>query len=199
MTHKIVSVVVGLVLLLFVGAALAFAWSVSARAPEMAGRRAAPAIPHPVDQATASCGQCHAVTAGTLPVTHRGFPTSSCEACHETLPTRLVPHAAATLEDKCVLCHGDPSLPLGMPASHLSYRVKRCAFCHAADPKRNLQPAAAGMSAQKAPRIKHPVTGAFATCTYCHRAGGQPSLPASHEAFGENTCRFVCHFRSAGK
>ena len=180
MTHKIVSVVVGLVLLLFVGAALAFAWSVSARAPEMAGRQAAPAIAHPVDQATASCGQCHAVTAGTL-------------------PTTLVPHAAATLEDKCVLCHGDPSLPLGMPASHVSYRVKRCAFCHAADPKRNLQPEAAGMSAQKAPRIKHPVTGAFATCTYCHRAGGQPSLPASHEAFGENTCRFVCHFRSAGK
>ena len=108
MTHKIVSIVVGLVLLLFVGAALAFAWSVSARAPERAGGQAAPAIPHPVDQATASCGQCHTVAAGTLPVTHRDFPTSSCEACHETLPTTRVPHAATGLEDKCVLCHGDP-------------------------------------------------------------------------------------------
>ena len=123
MTHKIVSIVVGLVLLLFVGAALAFAWSVSARAPERAGRQAAPAIPHPVDQATASCGQCHTVAAGTLPVTHRDFPTSSCEACHDALPTTRVPHAATGLEDKCVLCHGDPSLPLGMPAAHLSYRV----------------------------------------------------------------------------
>ena len=198
MTHKIVSIVVGLVLLLFVGAALAFAWSVSARAPERIGGPAAPAIPHPVDQATASCGQCHTVAAGTLPVTHRDFPTSSCEACHDALPTTRVPHATTGLEDNCVLCHGDPSLPLGMPASHLSYRVTRCAFCHAADPKRNRQPAAAGVSALKAPRINHAVTGAFATCVYCHRAGGRPSLPSSHEAFGENTCRFVCHFRGAG-
>jgi hypothetical protein len=199
MTHKIVSIVVGLVLLLFVGAALAFAWSVSARAPETTGGSAATAIPHPVDQATASCGQCHTVGAGTLPVTHRDFSTSSCEACHETLPMARVPHAAAGLEDTCVLCHGDPSLPLGMPPSHLTFRVKRCAFCHPADPKRNQQPAAAGVSAQGAPRIKHPVTGAFATCVHCHRAGGQPSLPASHEAFGEDTCRFVCHFRASSK
>lgn len=197
MTHKIVSVVVGLVLLLFVGAALAFAWSVSARAPTTAGRPEV--IPHPVDQATASCGQCHTVAPGTLPATHRSFSSSSCEACHDAQPTTRVPHAVAGLEDKCVLCHGDSSLPLGMPASHLSYRVKRCAFCHAADPRRNRRPAAAGVWAQKAPRIKHPVTGAFATCVHCHRAGGQPSLPESHEAFGENTCRFVCHFRSAGK
>jgi hypothetical protein len=77
--------------------------------------------------------------------------------------------------------------------------VKRCAFCHPADPKRNQQPAAAGVSALKAPRINHAVTGAFATCVHCHRVGGQPSLPASHEAFGEDTCRFVCHFRAAGK
>jgi hypothetical protein len=199
MTHKIVSIVVGLVLLLFVGAALAFAWSVSARAPESAGGPAAPAIPHPVDQATASCGQCHAFTAGTLPVTHRDFASSSCEACHDAQPTKRVPHATAGLENKCALCHGDPSLPLGMPASHRTYRVQRCAFCHAPDPKRSRQPAAAGVSAQIAPRIKHPVAGAFATCVNCHRAGGQPSLPASHEAFGEDTCRFVCHFRAAGK
>jgi len=199
MTHKIVSVVVGLVLLLFVAAALAFAWSVSARAPETAGGPAAAAIPHPVDQATASCRQCHTVAAGTLPVTHRDFPASSCEACHETLPTTRVPHAATGLEDKCVLCHGDPSLPLGMPASHLTFRVQRCAFCHAPDPKRGQQPAAAGVSALKAPQINHPVTGAFATCVHCHRAGGQPSLPASHEAFGEDACRFVCHFRGSGK
>ena len=132
-------------------------------------------------------------------MTHRDFPTSSCEACHDALPTTRVPHAVTGLEDKCVLCHGDPSLPLGMPAAHLSYRVKRCAFCHAADPRRNRQPAAAGVSAQKAPKIDHPVTGVFADCANCHRAGGQPSLPASHAAFGENTCRFVCHFRGAGE
>ena len=118
MTHKIVSVVVGLVLLLFVGAALAFAWSVSARAPERRRTgQAAPADPASGRPATASCGQCHSVAAGTLPVTHRDFPTSSCEACHDALPTTRVPHAAAGLEDQCVLCHGDPSLPLGMPAA----------------------------------------------------------------------------------
>jgi len=199
MTHKIVSAVVGLVLLLFVAAALAFAWSVSARAPETPGGSVARAIPHPVDQATAACRQCHTGAAGTLPVTHREFPTTSCGACHETLPTTPIPHAVAGLEDKCVLCHGDPSLPLGMPASHLAFRVQRCAFCHAPDPRRDSQPAAAGVSAQKAPGIDHPVTGAFATCSYCHRAGGQPSLPASHEAFAEDTCRFVCHFRGAGE
>ena len=62
-----------------------------------------------------------------------------------------MPHAVAGLEDGCVLCHGDPPQPLGMPASHLSLRVKRCTFCHPADPKQDRQPAAAGESAKKAP------------------------------------------------
>lgn len=241
MTHKIVSIVVGLVLLLFIGAALAFSWSVSARAPKQSGSSAAPsiphgvtgdkvdcvgchetaglpashasytirdcrschsragmvAIPHPVDEATADCGRCHTIAGGALPVTHRQFPDSSCTACHDTQATPRIPHAAAGLGDKCVLCHGDPSQELGMPASHLSFRVKRCTFCHVADPKQTRQPAAAGESAKKAPDIGHPVKGAFTTCVYCHRVGGQPSMPASHEAFGEDTCRFVCHFRGA--
>ena len=196
MTHKIVSIVVGLVLLLFVGAALAFAWSVSARAPE-AAREPANAIPHPVDQTVADCGRCHTVSGDTLPVTHRDFSASSCVACHDARPAVRVPHAVAELEDKCVLCHGDPAQPLGMPASHLGLRVERCTFCHLPDPRRDQQPAAAGESAKKAPGISHPVNGAFTTCLYCHRLEGEPVLPASHEAFGEDTCRFVCHFRGA--
>ena len=244
MTHRVVSAVVGLVVVALILAACAFAWAVSAKVPVTAGSpAAAPAIPHgvtgdkadcvkcheiaklpashadftvgdcrschgqagkvgiphPVDQETADCGKCHSVSADTLPVTHRNFPTSSCEACHDTVPPAVVPHATAGLEERCVTCHGDPALKLGMPADHLTYRVQRCAFCHAGNPKQIQQPPAAGVAALPAPEVTHPVSGAFATCLYCHRIGGKPSLPANHRSFGENTCRFVCHFRSTGK
>ena len=244
MTHKIVSAVVGLVLVVLIAAACAFAWAVSAKVPVTAGSPAAAAaiphgvtgdkadcvschpvaklpashadfnvgdcrschgqagkvgIPHPVDQRTADCGRCHTVSADTLPVTHRNFPTSSCEACHDTVFATMVPHATAGLEERCVTCHGDPALELGMPASHLAFRVQRCAFCHAGNPKQIQQPPAAGVAALQAPKVTHPVSGAFATCLYCHRIGGKPSLPANHRSFGENTCRYVCHFRGAGK
>ena len=151
-----------------------------------------------MDRQTADCGRCHSVSADTLPVTHRNFPTSSCEACHDTVPAPLVPHATAGLDERCVTCHGDPALELGMPASHLAYRVQRCAFCHAGNPKQIQQPPAAGVAALPAPEVTHPVSGAFATCLYCHRIGGKPSLPANHRSFNENTCRYVCHFRGAG-
>ena len=244
MTHKIVSAVVGLVLVVLIAAACTFAWAVSARAPVTAGApAAAPAIPHgvtgdkadcvkchgtsklpashtdfdvgdcrschgepgragiphPVDRQTAACGRCHSASAGTLPVTHRNFPVSSCEACHDTQPPTNVPHATAGLEERCMTCHGDPAQRLGMPASHLTFRVQRCSFCHRAEPNQIQQPPAAGVAALPAPKVTHSVSDAFANCLYCHRIGGKPSLPANHRSFNEDTCRYVCHFREAGK
>ena len=242
MTHKIVSAVVGLVLVVLIAAACAFAWAVSAKTPVRAGSpAAAPAIPHgvtgdktdcvkcheiaklppshadfnvgdcrschgqagmvgiphPVDRQTAVCDTCHSVSADTLPVTHATSPRRAARPA-DAVQATVVPHATAGLEERCVTCHGDPALQLGMPASHLTFRVQRCSFCHTAKPNQVQQPPAQVGGAAGA-AVTHPVAGAFATCLYCHRIGGKPSLPANHKSFGEKRVRYVCHFRGTGK
>jgi len=197
-THRIVTSVVALVALLFVAACLAFAWAVVARAPD-ADADPPPAVPHPVASANADCGRCHSSATGTAPVTHRDFGDAGCTACHAVRVAVRVPHSVAMGDERCVLCHGDPALELGMPEDHLTMPEKECAFCHAEDARRaDVQPAPAGVSALPAPDIDHPVNGAFATCLHCHRVGSEPVLPASHEAFGADTCRFICHLRGSG-
>jgi hypothetical protein len=199
-THKIVSAVVGLVVVLFAGAALLFAWCVSARAPEPKAAAPAPAIPHAVDASTADCGTCHQTGSGTLPVTHRAFPAGACAGCHPAERAVRIPHSVSMGDARCVLCHGESDEPLAMPASHRGFEDVRCAFCHPQDAGRaTLQPPAAGESAKKAPAIRHPVKGLFEDCLSCHEIGGRPSMPESHRAFGGDTCRFVCHFRPAGR
>jgi hypothetical protein len=190
----VVTSVVGLVVLLFVAAALVFAWAVAARTPS--ANDPLPSVPHPVAAQSAACGRCHSVADGTAPPTHRRFADDSCTACHAVGPATRVPHTVAMGDTRCVLCHGDPALELGMPADHLTMPEKECTFCHEEDARRaGVQPAPAGVSVLPAPDIDHPVSGAFATCLHCHRVGSEPLLPASHEAFGADTCRFLCHLR----
>ncbi len=156
-------------------------------------------MPHPVSAATAACGSCHAAAEGAAPVTHREFSAASCTTCHPAVPATRVPHTLAMGDERCVLCHGDPALELGMPRDHLAYTRQRCSFCHQEDQKRaDVQPREAGVSALPAPAIDHPVGGAFATCLHCHRVGSDPSLPASHRAFGGDTCRYLCHLTGGG-
>ncbi len=197
MTHKVVSGAVGLVVLVFVAAALVFAWSVAARAPRADG--GPPPVPHPVSAETAVCHACHSVAGGSTPVTHRDFSDGSCTACHEREPAARVPHSVAMGDGRCVLCHGDPTLELGMPPDHLEPGLTHCTFCHLEQAsKSQVQPQEAGVSALPAPAIGHPVGGAFATCLHCHRVGSEPSLPRSHASFGADTCRYLCHLTGTG-
>lgn len=202
MTHRVVSAVVGLILLLFVAAALAFAWSVAARAPEPAARsQAGPAVvPHDVEGATADCSRCHKVSEQSLPLTHREFPLGTCANCHAARRPVAIPHTTSMGEDRCVLCHGQTGAPLGMPADHRAYSGLSCAFCHPQDERNaTVQPPPAGESAKRAPATRHAVTGIFEDCLTCHEVGGRPPMPDSHLGFGADTCRFVCHFRAGGR
>ena len=193
MNHRIVTAVVALILFVFVGTALAFAWSVQVRVPTAVTPARPPLIPHPVDQATADCRKCHSEGTDTIPVTHRHFPNSSCRSCHGWEPIASVSHSMSMGDARCVLCHGDPSLDHGMPKDHLSFRDRRCGFCHVADKgKAEIEPKPAGESARAKPPIPHPVAGAFENCLQCHRANGKPSLPGNHEAFEQETCLW-CH------
>ncbi|MDZ4168627.1 MAG: hypothetical protein U1E26_03080 [Coriobacteriia bacterium] len=193
MNHRIVSAVVGLIVAMFVVSAFGFAWAVQVRVPQDAGRAAAGIVPHPADARTEDCVGCHTTLAKALPYTHRYFSNGTCFSCHGWRPLGLVPHSLAMGDARCVLCHGDPGQDLGMPKGHLQHSEKRCSFCHRPDPdKATRQPKPAGESLRLKPTLTHPVTGAFANCLYCHRPVGEPSLPASHVAFKQETCTW-CH------
>lgn len=85
-----------------------------------------------------------------------------------------------------------------MPEDHLAYPDGHCSFCHEPDPgKASRVPPPAGESSKVTPEMTHGVTGAFATCTYCHRVDSEPSMPQSHRAFTEETCRW-CHAPEGG-
>lgn len=197
MTHRIVTSVVTLVVLLFVAAALVFALAVSARTPR--SHDAPPSVPHPLTAETVVCRACHSAAGGSMPVTHRDFSDASCTACHTQTPATRVPHTEAMGDGRCVLCHGDPALEYGMPQDHLALGYVSCTFCHQVNATQaRVQPQEAGVSALPAPAIAHPINGAFATCLHCHRVGSEPSLPASHRAFGGDTCRYLCHLAGTG-
>jgi cytochrome c553 len=201
-THKVVSAVVGVIVLLFVAAAVAFAWSVAARAPEATAQaQAGPAdVPHGIEAAAADCSRCHRVSEGSLPLTHREFPLGACANCHALRRPVAIPHTVSMGEDRCVLCHGEAGAPLGMPADHRSYEGVSCVFCHPQNERRaSVQPPPAGESAKQAPPVRHAVTGIFKDCLTCHEVDGRPPMPASHLGFGGDTCRFVCHFRAGGR
>ena len=193
MNHKIVTAVVGLIIVLFVASAFGFAWAVQVRAPQTAGRADAALVPHPVNEDTKECVGCHVPSTDRIPPTHRYYTSETCLTCHDWRPLRSVPHAVSMGDARCVLCHGDPGQDLGMPRSHLLYTEKRCSFCHAPDPEKVArEPKPAGESLRVKPNLTHPVTDAFENCLYCHRVGGTPSLPESHVAFEQETCTW-CH------
>ena len=83
MSHRIVSAVVGLVLLLFVGSASLFGLGMT---PPRVSRAAArvPPLPHGATGSFASCRDCHAPGAAVppLPATHRTFLDEGCVTCH---------------------------------------------------------------------------------------------------------------------
>lgn len=193
MTHRIVSVVVGLILALFVGAALIFALAIQVRVPASAGGASAILVPHPTDQRAAECPECHKVSGGSLPLTHRNYATGRCLMCHPQKVVIEVPHEVSMGNERCVLCHGDPDQDFGMPADHLAFTDKRCLFCHRGDTRKEwISAKPAGEMASVKPPITHPATGAFRTCTYCHRIGGKPSMPTSHASFTTSLC-LLCH------
>jgi hypothetical protein len=189
--HRIVNAVIGVIVIMLVGIALAFAWSVQARVPRSAVRTTPVTIPHPVTVRNDACTLCH--SGAGVPLTHRYFTNSACSACHAPRPITLVPHSVSMGNTRCPLCHGDAKADLGMPADHLTFHEKRCLFCHDGDgAKASIEPKPAGASANVKPALTHPITGAFAHCLYCHRIGSNPSLPRSHESFAEETCVW-CH------
>jgi len=194
--HRIVAAVVGLIIVMLVGTALAFAWAVQAQVPAGLVHPSAAAIPHPVSGRTAECSACHAGDL-RMPPTHRYFTDRGCLSCHAWLPIGLVPHSVSMGDARCPPCHGDPDSDFGMPRDHLAFHEKRCSFCHDVDPaKASVEPRPAGESASAKPELTHPITGAFANCLYCHRIGSKPSLPRSHEAFTQATCVW-CHIPSS--
>jgi hypothetical protein len=83
MNHRIVSAVIGLVLLLFAGAALLFGLGMT---PHRAAQTspAAPPVPHETTGPYANCAECHAPgkAAVATPTTHRTFREGSCLTCH---------------------------------------------------------------------------------------------------------------------
>jgi hypothetical protein len=189
--HRIVTVVVGMIITMLVGTALAFAWSVQARVPASLSLSTPVTIPHPITARNDSCTACHA--GAGVPLTHRYFTNAACPSCHTPRAIILVPHSVSMGNERCPLCHGDPDSDLGMPRDHLTFHERRCLFCHDGDgAKASIVPRPAGASASVKPPLTHPITGAFVHCLYCHRIGSNPSLPASHESFAEETCVW-CH------
>ena len=191
MNHRIVSAVVGLIIVMLAGTAFAFAWSIQARVPASAAQTIWVTIPHPISARNDACTHCH-FGAG-VPPTHRYFTNRACPSCHAPRPITLVPHSASMGNERCPICHGDPDSDYSMPSDHLAFQEKRCLFCHDADgAKASTEPTAVGVAAGVLPRLTHPVIGAFAHCLYCHRIGSKPSLPRSHAYFTEDTCGW-CH------
>lgn len=173
MTHKIVSAVVGLIVALFVIAALLFAWSVSARAPEPKGPRA-PGIPHSISGGHARCSSCHRPDG--LPSSHAGYQSDTCLSCHQTEGPPAVPHAVAGTTADCARCH--QSGPGSLPLTHRRFPAGTCAGCH---------------QQQRAGTIPHGVSMGETRCVLCHGESTAPlSMPVSHRAFAEISCTF-CH------
>ena len=83
MNHRIVSAVVGLVLVLFVGSAVLFALGMTPHGGVQASA-AAPPVPHETTGAYGNCRDCHAPggAAAALPATHRSFRAGTCLSCH---------------------------------------------------------------------------------------------------------------------
>jgi len=80
MNHRIVSGIIAVVVLVFVGAAMLFALG----AGPMEGARGGVAVPHGLDGDHVACLACHAPggPATPAPPTHRTFTGTTCLACH---------------------------------------------------------------------------------------------------------------------
>ena len=192
MNHRIVSTVVTMILVLFVGAVALFAWTASSIAP-LTGAASAPTDPHPPSRQTAACHDCHNVEHGTVPTTHRDFGPGTCGSCHRPSEPVLVPHSIAMGGDHCVLCHGEPARDFGMPASHLRYAPGECLLCHPVNAdKYDVVPPPAGLSRSPADSTPHPLDGVFEDCSYCHHVASKSTLPESHRDFTMEMCS-DCH------
>ncbi|HET6497979.1 MAG TPA: hypothetical protein VFH17_02860, partial [Coriobacteriia bacterium] len=190
MNHRIVSNVVMLLMLLLAVATGLFAVAASARSEDAGDPAPVPDNPHPDLRQTRACLDCHTVTGGTIPVTHRAYALETCGTCHPRAPRVLVPHAITMGDARCLLCHGDPARDLGIPAGHLEYETRECLLCHPVDPARyDVAPPPAGISRSPAQDIPHPLGGFFEDCLFCHQIGGESgTLPDNHRRFEVQTC-----------
>ena len=179
MTHRIVSIVVGLIVALFVIAALLFAWSVSARAPEPKGLQA-PGIPHSISGGHARCSSCH--RADKLPSSHAAYQADTCLSCHQTAGPPAVPHGVTGDTAACGRCHQTGNG--GLPLTHREFSADTCAGCH---------------PQQSAVTIPHGVADLEGRCVLCHGESTAPlSMPVSHRAFAGVECVF-CHQQAEGQ
>lgn len=83
MNHRIVARIIAAVEVVFVAAAVLFAWR--AGPPRGARPASAPAaIPHALTGIHARCADCHPAQGGSTPVppTHRSFADPTCTLCH---------------------------------------------------------------------------------------------------------------------
>ena len=192
MNHRIVSTVVTMILVLFVGAVVLFAGTASSIAP-LVGAASAPNDPHPPSRQTAACNECHDVEQDTIPTTHRNFGLGTCSSCHRASEPVLVPHSIAMGSDHCVLCHGEPARDFGMPVSHLKYAPGECLLCHPVNAdKYDVEPSPAGLSRTPADSAPHALDGIFKNCSYCHHVASKSTLPESHRDFTAEMCG-DCH------
>lgn len=193
MNHRIVSAAVWILIALFLGVALLFAWVADVRAPERSALAAAPDIPHPPEQRDRNCRECHTIARDSLPATHREFALHTCDQCHRQSPRVLIPHSIAMGETGCPTCHGDPRRDFGVPESHLAYGPGQCLLCHPIDGARvNDRPEPAGLSRSTAPDVAHDVEGVFSECPDCHEFTGKFALPDNHRWLERSTC-LQCH------
>lgn len=193
MNHRIVSAVVWILVTTFLGVALLFAWVEDVRAPERPASTPAPNIPHPPEQRDRDCRQCHVISEGSLPATHRRFTLDTCDVCHEPSVRVLIPHSISMGETGCPMCHGDTQRDQGVPASHLRYEPGQCLLCHPIDGDRaDRRPPQAGLMRSPAPDVPHETGGIFTQCPDCHQLSGRNQLPGNHRWLETVTC-LRCH------
>lgn len=192
MNHRIVSALVMVIVTLFAVAATVFAWTASSVAP-LTGAVYAPGNPHPPARRTESCMDCHSVTQGTIPATHRNFSLETCESCHQAIDPVRVPHSVAMGDSRCPLCHGEPARDFGMPFGHLQYETEECLLCHPVSTDNyDKEPEPAGLSKSSADSVPHVLDGVFEDCDYCHHVELKSTLPENHKDFALDTCA-ECH------
>lgn len=193
MNHRIVSAAVSLLVALFVGIALLFAWVADVRAPQRPPSASAPDIPHPPEFRDEDCRRCHIIEEDSLPETHREFNLDTCDSCHEPSTKVLIPHSISMGESGCPTCHGDPVRDFGVPESHLDYEPGQCLVCHPVDGDLvDQRPKPAGIAKSAAPDVVHETGGIFADCPDCHQLTGTRALPSNHAWLEQSTC-LRCH------
>ena len=186
----------------FVAAALVFAW----RSPRVAPRTGAAAgsrTVSPREDGAVYCARCHRRRRrAPLPVTHRDSPRALHRRAMTCGARDAVPHTVSMGEERCVLCHGDPALKLGMPASTSPSEIRRCTFCHQQADRREDGAAAATRASRRwrRPPFDAPSRRRLRELSAPATAVGRRALacrPAMARSAGE-TCRLVCHLRAAG-